>query len=69
MNPGLLMMVILIGLALAFLLGWLRGRRDLAEDMQPAFDELEGVILLARATKKPACRKCGHVEETLDEKA
>lgn len=61
MNPGVAV-VILIGLALAFLLGWLRGRRDLSEDMQPALDELEGAVLLARAAKKPACRKCGHVE-------
>jgi hypothetical protein len=48
MNPGSagvgLSMVILIGLALAFLLGWFRGRRDLSEDMQPALDELERTL-------------------------
>lgn len=57
-----LMMVILIGLTLAFALGWLRGRRDLTADMEPMLDELEGAVLLARAAKKPACKNCGHVE-------
>jgi hypothetical protein len=62
-----LTMVILIGLTLAFLLGWLRGRRDLSEDMQPALDELEGALLLTKS-KRPTCDKCGYVKVEAMEK-